>query len=265
MINLTKEEQAQADKVMGKISLDKDKAALKGHVESLSKCMVNLSKKTSVDLGELKARIILALDYSGSMDLLYRNGTVQATLDRLAPLGLAFDDNGALEVYLFQNTYKKLPDMTLGNYADYKKEVIDRCGYSMGGTNYAPVLDAILADTGKKTPGDAKRGFFGAKKTSGAEIRKTGETTLVIFVTDGNNDDKHDTDAVIRESSKTDAFVQFIGIGGANFAYLEALDDLGGRDVDNTGFSNLANLSAISDEELYRVVLEEFAGWTKLI
>lgn len=265
MINLTKEEQAQADKVMGKISLDKDRAALGDHVASLSKCVVDLGKKASVDLGNLAARVILVLDYSGSMDTLYENGTVQATLSRLAPLGLTFDDNGAIEVYLFQNGYRKLPDMTLENYADYKRAVIDKSGYRMGGTNYAPVLDAILVDTGKKVLVEAKRGLFGTKKISGAELKKTGETTLVIFVTDGNNTDKSQTDVVVRESSKTDTFIQFIGIGPAGFPYLEALDDLDGRDVDNTGFTNLANLNEIGDEELYRVVLEEFAGWTKNI
>lgn len=265
MINLNKEQQAQADKIMSRISLEKDKTALGDHVASLSKCVIDLSKSAAVDLSNLTARVILVLDYSGSMDPLYRNGTIQETLNRLAPLGLTFDDNGAIEVYLFQDTYKKLPDLTLENYADYKKSVIDRSGYSMGGTRYAPVIDAILVDTGKKIPGETKRGFFGSTKTTEAVVQKTGEKTLIIFVTDGENSDKPATDIVIRESSKSDDFIQFIGIGSAQFNYLKALDDLDGRDIDNTGFTNLTNLSAIDDEELYRITLEEFAGWTKLV
>lgn len=265
MINLTKEEQAQADKVMSKISLDKDKAALGDHVASLSKCMIDLGKKTAVDLTGLTARVILVLDYSGSMNSLYRNGTIQNTLSRLAPLGLTFDDNGAIEVYLFQNDCKKLSDLTLQNYADYKSKVIDKSGYSMGGTNYAPVIEAVLTDTGKRTPGETRSGFLGIKKASEPVLKKTGETTLVMFVTDGDNDDKPQTDAIVRDSSKTDAFIQFIGIGDAKFNYLKKLDDLDGRDTDNTGFTNLANLNDIGDEELYRIILEEFANWTKTV
>ena len=44
---------------------------------------------------------------------LYSNGTVQKTINRLVPLGLTFDDNGSIDVYLFQNDYRKLPDLNL--------------------------------------------------------------------------------------------------------------------------------------------------------
>ena len=73
-INLTKNEEQLTAEVMGKINLSKDKEKLEKHVVNLSKCMVNLSKKAEVDLGITKARVIVALDYSGSMGHLYRNG-----------------------------------------------------------------------------------------------------------------------------------------------------------------------------------------------
>lgn len=266
MINLNKDEQAQYDKVMGKISLSKDKDILGNHVVNLSKCMVDLSKKAQVDLCNQTARVVVALDYSGSMQRLYDNGTIQNTLNRLAPLGLSFDDNGALEVYLFQNDYHKLPEMTLENYADYKQSVIDRCGYSMGGTCYAPVVEAIMRDTGKF--GEAKKGFFtsvfgGAKYT--ATVKKTGERVFVIFITDGENSDSSVMDATIRTSSESDIFIQFIGIGNERFTYLKKLDDLSGRRVDNTGFTQLTDLATIEDSDLYTNVLQEFAGWLKII
>lgn len=263
MINLTKEQQAQADKIMSKISLAKDKSTLESHVVNLSKCVVDLSKSSNVDLCDKEARVILVLDYSGSMEHLYDNGTIQNTLNRLAPLGLTFDDNGALEVYLFQNICRKLPDMTLGNYADYKRLVIDTSGFRMGGTRYAPPLEAILQDTGKQAA--AKKTHIFGIKSKASTVKKTGETVLVIFVTDGENSDKSDTDAIIRESSKSDIFIQFIGIGNSSFNYLEKLDNLDGRDIDNTGFTNLTDLDDTSDDELYRVTLEEFANWLKNI
>ena len=99
--------------MMGKISLSKDKVNLEKHVVSLSKCVVNLSKKSGVDLGSTSAKVVVVLDYSGSMTNLYSNGTVQKTINRLVPLGLTFDDNGSIDVYLFQNDYRKLPDLNL--------------------------------------------------------------------------------------------------------------------------------------------------------
>lgn len=266
MINLNKDEQAQYDKVMSKISLSKDKEALGGHVVNLSKCMVDLSKKFQVDLCNQSARVIVALDYSGSMRRLYENGTIQNTLNRLAPLGLSFDDNGALEVYLFQNSYRRLPEMTLANYANYKRDIIDTSNYSMGGTCYAPVVEAILQDTGKLD--SAKKGgltsIFSSSKKS-VTAKKTGERVFVIFITDGENSDAAAMDDIIRTSSKSDIFIQFIGIGNERFSYLRKLDDLSGRDIDNTGFTQLTDLGSIGDEELYTNVLQEFAGWLKIV
>ena len=113
MIQLRKNEDELAQEVMGKISLSKDKANLEKHVVSLSKTVVNLSKKSGVDLGSTSAKVVVVLDYSGSMSGLYNNGTVQRTINRLVPLGLTFDDNGTIDVYLFSNNYKKIDDLNL--------------------------------------------------------------------------------------------------------------------------------------------------------
>lgn len=264
MINLTKEQQQQYDKISSKISLAKDKDNLDGYVVNLSKCIVDLGKKSNVDLGGKTARVVVAIDYSGSMSELYRDGTIQQTLNRLVPLGLSFDDNGELEVFLFQEDYKEFAPLTLKNYSDYKTAVIDRSGYHMGGTMYSPVLEAILKDTGavsKKRGGLFSRVFSNHEATpvSAAED----PLTFVLFITDGEPFDNMATDKVIRESAKTNTFIQFIGIGLNRFKYLKHLDDLGGRVIDNTGFSELNDLNAISDEDLYTMILEEFAGWIK--
>ncbi len=105
MVQLRKNEEELAQEMMEKISLSKDKVNLEKHVVSLSKCVVDLSKKNGVDLGSTSAKVVVVLDYSGSMANLYSNGTVQKTINRLVPLGLTFDDNGSIDVYLFQNDY----------------------------------------------------------------------------------------------------------------------------------------------------------------
>ena len=113
MIQLKKTEEELTQHVMGKISLSKDKNTLEKHVVNLSKTVVDLSHKSGVDLGATSAKVVVVLDFSGSMSTLYRNGTVQKTINRLVPLGLTFDDNGTrrlviLICQIMKTTYRIL-------------------------------------------------------------------------------------------------------------------------------------------------------------
>ncbi|MBO5386792.1 MAG: VWA domain-containing protein [Lachnospiraceae bacterium] len=258
MINLQKNEQELTNSVMSKISLSKDKENLEGHVVSLSKCVVDLSKKADVDLGATRARVVVVLDYSGSMGSLYRDGTVQNTLNRLVPLGLTFDDNGEIDVYLFQNDYKKMNDMNLSNYENYIQNVVNKSGYRMGGTCYAPVLRAIISGDTKK------KGLFGLGSKREESLVDNSQPTFILFITDGDNSDKLDTDDIVIKSSDMNVFIQFIGIGTDRFDYLRKLDDLEGRRVDNTGFSAMRSLQDATDMELYNNILEQFVEWLKI-
>lgn len=257
---LKKTEEQLTKEVMGKISLSKDKVNLEKHVVNLSKTVVNLSKKSGVDLGSTRAKVVVVLDYSGSMNSLYNNGTVQKTINRLVPLGLTFDDNGSIDVYLFQTDYRKIDDLNLSNYEKYISNVVQRSGYSMGGTNYAPVLKAII-EGGVIYKG----GFlgFGAQREVISPLVDDGDPTFILFITDGANADRQASDAIIRKSSEMNVFIQFIGIGNENFTYLKSLDDMPGRKRDNTGFSAMKDLNKASDEELYTNVLEQFSQWLR--
>jgi len=254
MIQLKKTEEELTQHVMGKISLSKDKNTLEKHVVNLSKTVVDLSHKSGVDLGATSAKVVVVLDFSGSMSNLYRNGTVQKTINRLVPLGLTFDDNGTIDVFLFSNKYKKIADLNLSNYEDYIQNVALKSGYQMGGTEYAPVLKAIIT-------GDTKNSLFGGKKVLQEPIVDNGDPTFVLFITDGENSDKTASDAIIRTSSEMNVFIQFIGIGNEKFSYLKKLDDMPGRKRDNTGFSQMSDLNKASDSELYTNVLEQFSDW----
>ena len=71
---------------------------------SLNKTVVNLEKSTGVSFDNLKSRVNLVLDYSGSMEDMYMDGTVQEVVTKILPLALKFDDNGELDCYLFSNS-----------------------------------------------------------------------------------------------------------------------------------------------------------------
>ena len=257
---LKKTEEQLTKEVMGKISLSKDKVKLEKHVVSLSKTVVNLSKKSGVDLGSTSAKVVVVLDYSGSMYSLYSDGTVQNTINKLVPLGLTFDDNGSIDVYLFQNNYRKMPDLNLSNYEYYISNIVKTSGYEMGGTSYAPVLKAIIEGDVQYKGGFL--GFGGHREVTNALV-DDGDPTFILFITDGENADKTASDAIIRRSSEMNVFIQFIGIGEERFTYLRQLDDMSGRKRDNTGFSAMRDLNNVSDEKLYNNVLEQFSQWLR--
>lgn len=211
-----------------------------------------LNLKKSIGLENQKAQVVLALDYSGSMDELYRSGKVQELVERLLPIGMAFDDNQEVDFYIFQNNCTKLPEnLTVQNIPGYINSKVYR-KYDMGGTEYAPVLTKILKDFSKKG------GLLGM-----GDYKKLEYPVYVIFITDGDNSDKPKSEDVIREASKTGIFFQFVGIGKANFPFLEKLDNLQGRNIDNANFFSVNDLSAKSDDDLYKLLLTEFPSYVK--
>lgn len=249
------DEKQLTEKVMSKISLSKDKVNLEKHVVNLSKSVVDLSKKTQVELGAVTAQVVVILDYSGSMSTLYIDGTVQRTLNRLVPLGLTFDDNNSLDVFLFETRYKIFPSLNLSNYEHYVEKDIMKSGYDMGGTNYEPVLKAAIEHTMSKT----KKLLNLFKKTP----KSNDSPMFILFITDGENSDRGPTADLLRKYCEANVFIQFVGIGNSTFSFLESLDTLSGRTRDNTGFVRMENLNDVDDVTLYNNVLGEFANWLK--
>ncbi len=218
---------------------------LKKSVISLDKSLISLEKKSGLDFSNHRAKVAVVMDYSGSMSSLYRSGAVQDVLTRLMPLALRFDDNGELDVWLFHNHYHRVESMNLDNFESYVKEEIMNKGYRMGATSYAPVLEDVL-----------RKYFVEDAATSNIP-------TFVVFITDGANDDKRATNEIIKESSHKNIFIQFVGIGNDRFEYLERLDDLTGRPVDNTGFIKVADMARLGDEQLFDLLLDQYPDWLK--
>lgn len=195
------------------------------------------------ELSDLVSRVAVVLDFSGSMDRLYKNGTVQSVLERLFPIALQFDDNGEMEVWIFSDGFNRVGNISMDNYYGYVTERIYN-RYRMGGTNYAPVLADIR------------------KKYINEEPAKL--PNYVIFITDGENMDESNARRVITEMSKEPIFIQFVGIGNESFRFLKELDDLKGRYVDNANFFKIKDINSESDSDLYQKLLAEYPSWLAL-
>jgi hypothetical protein len=222
-------------------------------IEERKESIIDLKKRAGIGKNS-KAQVVLALDFSGSMSSLYGNGTVQDTVERILPFGLAFDDNGEVDAYIFEDKYNKIKEpITLNNLDGYVDTYISG-KYEMGGTSYAPVLNGVMKDFALAKSG----GFlgFGGKQETTMEY-----PVYVIFITDGENFDKSETEKVIREMSAKGFFVQFIGIGNSSFSFLEKLDDLTGRTLDNANFFKVSNLKSMTDDTLYQGLMKEYPQW----
>lgn len=220
------------------LNLDKEASLKQLNLRKETIKSLCLEKK---ELNGLIARVCMVMDFSGSMDRLYATGKVQAVVERLLPVAMQFDDNGVMEAWLFSNDCNRIPDIDLNNYYDYIKNNKLTKRYYMGGTEYAPVIKDVCKKYMEEEPADIP--------------------TLVLFITDGDNSDKNETTKVIKKASNYPIFWQFVGIGNSRFSYLEQLDEMGGRYVDNANFFSVNDLDRISDDELYNRLLAEYPEW----
>lgn len=195
-------------------------------------------------MNNIPCQVKLAIDKSGSMQNLYENGTVQDVVERVLAISLKVDQDGTVDVYAFHSSTKEVKSVTLPLMENYvKKEIVDKVGW--GGTSYAPAFKAIVESS------KAKKGLFGF----GA---KPADPTLAIFITDGENDDESAAEKIIKETQSENIYWLLMGIGHANFRFIEKL----GEKYPNAGFVPITDISAIDDDDLYSAMLnEELATW----
>ena len=215
-------------------------------LEKAQERFVDLTKKATVSikksgLAGQKARVALCLDISGSMSDLFRQGIVQDVVERVLALGVNFDDNRAIDVFLFGERSHNVGELAEAEFHGYVDRVLKQYRLE-GGTRYAGVINDIMT-----------------KYTSEA-----GDPAYILFVTDGDNSDKPEAERAIIAASRHGLFWQFIGVGNGSFKFLEELDTMGGRFVDNANFFQVNDIKKIGDEELYDRMLGEFPSWLKL-
>ena len=59
-------------------------------------------------------------------------------------------------------------------------------------------------------------------------------------------------------------FIQFIGIGSETFEFLDRLDNLTGRKIDNANFFKVSDIRKMTDDQLYSGLMNEYPSWYQL-
>jgi hypothetical protein len=254
------------------MNLDK-KATNQVRLQKEAPHLVELDKKVGVSLQKAglaahTARVALCLDISASMSGLYGSGKVQAFLERILTLALRFDEDGAVDVFSFGvNAYIE-EQITLDTYRDYTGRLRGRRPLE-GGTNYGKAIELL------------RRHYFPAPGPRTAPVADA-LPVYVMFVTDGQTTDESHTRKQIVEAAFEPIFWQFMGIGkskkdvkakgggffarlfASDFSFLESLDTMGGRHVDNANFFSVEDPAVLSDDQLYDLMMAEYPGWVQL-
>lgn len=251
---------------MGMMNIDLRKRAEEKLIDLSKKATISLTKK---GLGGQRARVALCLDISGSMHGLYEKGTVQEVTEKLLALAMNFDDNGAADVFLFGIKDHEVGEIEKSNFYQFvNREIVSQYDLEYG-TYYGGVMQRIANYyfPGAISTVTEKKGFlgFGSKKGIFADVSnyRNEEPVYVLFITDGDNQDREAAIKVISEVSKLGIFWQFVGVGDTRFDFLEELDHLDGRFLDNANFFQVPDLKKISDDVLYDRLLTEFPDWLK--
>lgn len=233
--------------------------------------LVSLIKHASVSLakvglGQHKAKVALVLDISGSMRTLYRTGMVQKFAERILALGCKFDDDGDIDVFLFGENVHQPEPMSIANAENYIEKLIKKHSFESH-TRYGLVIEAV-------------RKFYFPDAGGGARTQQVSASVpvYVMFVTDGTTSDKSLTEKQLRWASYEPIFWQFMGIGkgkkskskqlaafDSDFPFLDKLDDLDGRYVDNANYFSVAKPDEHEDADLYDLLMTEYPDWLKLI
>lgn len=242
--------------------------SLEKRVEAKAPQLVSLVKSAGVSLAKVglqghRARVCLVLDISGSMSGLYRKGLVQRFAERILALGCRFDSDGDIDVFLFGKNVHQPEPMGLSNWTGYVEKVIDRHPLE-GDTRYGAAMAAV------------RRHYFpdaaGGERTS---LHAAPLPVYVMFLTDGSTSDQPMTERQLRWSSREPIFWQFMGIGkgkkskskrlvdfaDSDFPFLEKLDELSGRLIDNADFFSVASPDEHSDSALYDLLMTEYPAW----
>ncbi|MDM5226870.1 VWA domain-containing protein [Cytobacillus sp. NJ13] len=195
------------------------------------------------NLTNVTARVGLVLDISGSMRKLYKNGTVQRVVERILAVASQFDDDGALDIWVYDNEFSRLKPVTEHDFEGYVDQYIlnNDLIHKFGRNDEPPVMEDVIQKYTTEDP--------------------SSDPAFIVFINDGGC--KRTIRKPVTASSDKPLFWQFVGIGNSNFEVLEKLDEMDGRYIDNANFFHIKDIETISDNELYDLLLNEFPDWLK--
>lgn len=221
----------------------------------------------------VKAELIFDIDVSGSFEHEHEEGTTSTLIERLVPYGMVLDPDGAMDVFTFSDGARnahRVGTVTPAEANNYILDnVVDRVPGWKGGTTYSYVLEDNLRHLGWLPSEPGIGGFISRFFGGGRETPKDKKRSIVIFVTDGENDpsDEERTIRVLSDSETRGDNVYFLFVGACEhnveFRFLQDI----ARRFRNTGVVIIRDLDSFvekTDDEISAELLgPELIAWLK--
>lgn len=220
------------------VSFDKLEQQAPGLVSLAKKAQFNLSKH---GLDGQRAKVALCLDHSGSMRATYANGQVQALAERVLALATQLDDDGSIDVFFFGTDAWYAGELGLEGFRDGIERM--RAGRRLGLTDYAGAMREVM------------RHYVLADPSQTHEL-----PVYVLFLTDGAPTSRSAAEKELRTAAFP-VFWKFLSIGSEEIPFLQKLDDLTDRTVDNADYQPIADLGLVKDQALFDLLLVEYPEW----
>ncbi|MFD8761527.1 VWA domain-containing protein [Streptomyces mirabilis] len=208
------------------------------------------------------ARVVLILDASGSMSLLYSKGVVADVVERMAAVAAQLDDDGVMQAWTFASHAARLPDLSLGELPEWLELHVRVGELSLFRRSNKPRKGLLPGQVDMRSVG-----IQNEEQKAIAEVRTyvrehpAVDPTLVLFFSDGGVYRNKAIEQELRAAVEEPIFWQFVGLGRSNYGVLERFDTLPGRRVDNVGFFAVDDISGVPDPELYDRLLSQFPAW----
>lgn len=238
--------EATPDTPAAPVSLVKERQAVLLKKAENTPGMVSLIKQAAVSLekrglAEARYRVKLVLDISASMTGEFRSGAVNELVRRALALATRLDDDGQVDVYLFGLQAQRRGKVSLDNVGNFVPGL--KFGFE-GGTNYVPVMKMVRDDS---------------------RAEQSTDPVLVLFITDGATSNRKAAEREMLDASSEPIFWKFMGIeaGRVDFEFLERLDDMPGRVVDNADFFKVKSPIDLPDAELFELLVNELDSWDR--
>ncbi len=183
-----------------------------------------LREINNIGLGEHTAKVAVILDISYSMDKFFEDRSVHKLLKKAASIAASFDDDGDLDVFTFGQRGRYRGAVKPNNIDSF----VDKMTEKDGGLDYF-----LESQTNYGAGIKSAKDFFFPESSGRPE-----HPVFAMFVTDGDctPNKKESTIKEFVDASKKPMFIKILAVGlqRNETEFVQQLDDLEGRKIDNT-------------------------------
>jgi len=243
-------------------------------MENISPELVALAEKARLqpEIAQLtaqKAQVALCLDVSQAMRPYLDSGKAQYFAETVLALSSLLDSNASIDVFLFGGRLQYAGEMTPQNFKGFIDKALNL--YNLEGKpNYGVAFSEI------------QKHYF-PELVDNQPIQEAEEPVFITFITNGETTNEQEGVQELARISYAPIFWHFMAIGktkadlgkgvvawlfrpfAEDFSFLEKLDDMGERFIDNADFCNIPDPEKLTDEELYQKMMEEYPEWLKIV